>query len=245
MTSPTTFDRRHAVSETEEIAWRGQTAPELAEPPPTRLEWTLNRVGLGLDKKAVYVPATRVKYAAILDHGFRSETRGVVLHVNAGYAKGTEGFFTNGLREPFGSEGVGAHFEISGRGLNGLPSLSNLADFGSAQYVPIDRVTWHAVEANGFAIGVEHAGFGKSTSEWEKLHFNEIGNSAYRVAWILHRYELGPPEISLTNSSRGNIWPHSCGGASWGGHQCPGPAFPYELWLKYCKKAYKNKWHWK
>jgi hypothetical protein len=101
------------------------------------------------------------------------------------------------------------------------------------------------VTANATTVGVEHAGFGESPEEWEKTHYNMIGNSAYRCAWILRRYDLGPPVISLTNPNHGNVWPHSCGGESWGGHQCPGPNFPWQLWLDETTKAYNSKWMWK
>lgn len=183
-------------------------------------------------------------YAGILDHGVRSETRGIVIHVNSGYWGGTVGFFTNGQPEPYGSEGVGAHFEIGGAGIDGKPSNSIYADHGPLQFLPLDAVAWHAVDANAFAIGIEHAGFGESTGEWEKTHFNEIGMSAYRAAWILRHYGLGPPKISLTYPGSGdaNVWPHSAGGASWGQHACPGDHFPWQLWLDDCQKAYKAKW---
>ena len=119
------------------------------------------------------MPQTKAMYTPILDHGIRSETRGVVIHVNAGYYEGTISFFTNGRPEPWGSEGVGAHFEIGG---HGQPPV---------QFLPLDRVAWHAVDANSYTIGVEHVGFGASAQEWTTENFNVIGQSAYRVAWIL------------------------------------------------------------
>jgi hypothetical protein len=194
-----------------------------------------------------WAPDTIQGYAAILDHGLRQETRGIVNHVNDGWYEGTKGFFTNGLAEPYGSQGVGAHFEIGGT-YNPLKGI--YADGPPYQFLPLDAVAWHACDANAFTIGIEHAGFGYSTAEWEVTHFNMIGNSAYRAAWILRHYNLGPPKVSLTYPGTGdpNVWPHAAGGESWGGHSCPASTqngvdyFPWELWLKFCNKAYKTKW---
>lgn len=202
-------------------------------------------------KRDLWVPSVPTHYAPILDHGYRPVTRGVVLHVNAGWQgriarNGTEDYFTNGRPLPVGSEGVGAHFEVGGAGINGRPSDSEYADNGSLQFVPLDRVTWHAVAANSFAIGIEHAGWGESRDAWLKLHYNLIGRSAYITAWILHRFNLGPPVVSLDDPNHGNVWPHSCGSWSWGGHsQCPGEHFPWDIWTPWAKKAYHENWNWR
>jgi hypothetical protein len=230
--TPDGYDRRHAVSAAQEAAWLAAgkpTAGVLAET-ATASQW---------------VPQTTVGYASVLDHGVREETRGIVIHVNDGYYHGTIGFFTNGLPEPYGSEGVGAHFEMGGQ----LGTLTGeYADGPPYQFLPLDAVAWHAADANAFSVGIEHAGFGYSTDEWEKTHYNMIGNSAYRAAWILRHYNLGPPVVSPTNPNHGNVWGHTAGGAAWGGHQCPASTqngvdyFPWELWLTYCNKAYNSKW---
>jgi hypothetical protein len=236
--TPAGFDRRHAVTAEQEAAWVAAGSPQHGA--ETQLIGT---------PPGYWVPQTTVGYAAVLDHGLREETRGIVIHVNDGWYHGTIGFFTNGLPEPYGSEGVGAHFEMGGQS-NALTGV--YADGPPYQFLPIDAVAYHACDANAFSVGIEHAGFGWSTAEWEaktgRGHYNMIGNSAYRAAWILRRYNLGPPKVSLTNPNTGNVWPHACGGAAWGGHQCPASTqngvdyFPWELWLKYCNTAYKTKW---
>jgi hypothetical protein len=230
------FDRRHAVSAEQEAAWAADA--------PNRLEralWTAKAhvTRLAPSHTTFWLPNTVHGYAGILDHGPRSVTHGIVIHVNAGWFDGTKSFFTNGLNEPYGSQGVGAHFELGGGSRTPV-----YGDGPPYQFLSVDRVAWHAVDANGFAPGIEQAGFGASTHEWEVTHFNVVGNAAYRTAWMLHRFNLGPPHISLTNPNVGNIWPHSCGGMSWGGHDCPGPNYPWALFEKYCNTAYNTKWGW-
>jgi N-acetyl-anhydromuramyl-L-alanine amidase AmpD len=176
---------------------------------------TQGRLGAFLSRyRGLWVPHTTRHPLGILNHGPRPSTNGVVLHVNDGTFNGTISWFSGGSR------GVGAHFEIGN---------------GEAwQLVDIRAKCWHAVEANGHTIGIEHAGFGRSRAEW--IHGNELDLSANRVAWILHAYRLGPPR------RHHNIFYHSDGGASWGGHACPGSHFPYDVWQKKCKHAYDTHW---
>lgn len=166
---------------------------------------------------SLWVPHCRRLYTPILDHGYRSKTQGVVIHVNAGYFEGTIDWFRGG-----GSQGVGAHFEVGNH------------EEGVVQFLPLDRVAWHAVEANAFTIGIEHAGFGRR-SEWEVDNLLEL--SAKRCSWILHRYGLGAPKLDH------NIWPHSYGGEKWGGHfDCPGKEFPWTQYLEMVKFNYTHHW---
>lgn len=222
------FNRRHAVTPEQEQMWEDTGKPVHGS-------------------SGIWVPHTIQGYAAILDHGIRAETRGIVLHVNDGFYHGTIGFFTNGLPEPYGSEGIGAHFEMGGQA-NHL--IGEYADGPPYQFLPLDAVAFHAGEANGFTVGIEHAGFGYSTDEWTVTHYNMIGNSAYRGGWILRHYGLGVPRVSMSYPGpRGaNVWPHHAGGFAWGGHQCPASTrdgvdyFPYKLWQEWATKAYNEKW---
>lgn len=175
----------------------------------------------------VWVPYTLPHYLPAIDQGPRPATRGIVIHVNAGTYDGTISWFTGGS----GGTGVGAHMEIGG---HGHPPV---------QFLPLDHKAWHAGSANADTIGIEHVGYGSSAAEWEKTNFNMIGNSAYRAAWILRHFGLGPPDISLTDGAKGNVWPHACGGTAWGGHPlCPGEFFPWQLWEQECAKAYRARW---
>ena len=250
MTQPAHYLRSHAVaSGTVDSPWGSLARPLLRpfEKPPGRIRPILNKVGLALNNDSLWVPQTTALYAPILDHGVREETRGIVIHVNDGYFEGTVGFFTNGLAEPYGSEGVGAHFEIGGTD-NKLQGV--YADRRPVQFLPLNRVAWHAVDANAYTIGMEHAGFGYSKGEWLSTHYNMIGNSAYIAAWIHHRFNLGEPKVSLTNINEGTVWPHNAGGSSWGGHQCPSSTqngvdyFPWDIWESLALKAYRTNWMW-
>jgi len=83
------------------------------------------------------------------------------------------------------------------------------------QLVPLDHVAWHAVDANAFSVGFEHAGYGRSRAEWLDAG-HELAYSANRAAWVLHQWKLGAPRYGH------NVWPHSWGGVAWGNHDCPG-----------------------
>jgi hypothetical protein len=166
----------------------------------------------------IQLPATTQHHLHNIEHGRRATTRGIVIHVNEGYFQGTIDWFASGS----GGELLGAHLEIGDR------QVAQLAD--------LDAVCWHAGAANGFAIGFEHKGFGRTREEWLTAG-HELTYSANRAAWCLHQYNLGPPRYGH------NIWPHSWGGADWGGHpDCPGHAFPWDIWLPSCADAYYGHW---
>lgn len=163
----------------------------------------------------IRLPATTQHRMPILEHGRRPQTTGIVIHVNDGTFDGTISWFSGG------SGGVGAHVEV------GFDRVWQLAD--------LDAKCWHAVDANAFSIGIEHAGYGRTRAEWLNAG-HELAYSANRSSWILHHYRLGPPRYGH------NIWPHSWGGVAWGNHACPGPAFPWDVWLKACSDAYWGQW---
>lgn len=175
---------------------------------------------------SMWLPETRHVPYPNLDHGPREHTKGIVLHVNAGTFDGTLEFFKST------PQGVGAHIEV-GNGSQGV-----------VQMVALDRKCYHAVDANSYTIGIEHAGFGAKASDWPE---NEIHLSANRAAWILHRFNLGRPVRGKVNAETGeilsgNIFYHSDGGAAWGGHACPGAFFPWTEWHALCEAAYLTHW---
>ena len=202
-----------------------------------------------------YPPAAN-DYAPLLDHGVRPETRGIVIHVNAGgtYASVVSAFKAGGF-----TRGVGAHFEVG-----------SAADGGVAQFLSCERLAYHAGNANGYSLGVEHAGEGASAAEWLTGHGNMLQTSATLVGWLLKTYSLGPPVVNTTDPPSttdgvppsGNLWPHNLGmlcpqpftdtngvttsapeNGCWGGHSCPdGPDgldhFPWSTYTPLVEAAY-------
>lgn len=165
----------------------------------------------------IWLPHTERRIYSELDHGPRASTRGVVIHVNDGTMPGTLAWWHDRR-----DGGVGAHVEIG-------PDRV-------VQVVPLNHKCWHAVNANANTIGIEHAGMGRQSRDaW--LHAGqELAFSANRVAWILHEFELGRPRRGV------NIFAHSDGGAAWGGHACPGPNFPWDVYLNMVLHAYMDHW---
>lgn len=169
---------------------------------------------------SIWIPHTTRHPIEIIDHGPKPRTEGVVLHIADGTFDGTVSWFENSHRP----ELDGAHCLFG--------------DSKCYQLASLDRKTWHAGNANDHLVGFEHAGTPKRTrDEWMTEHHRELAMSANRASWILHEFGLGRPKYKK------NIWKHSDGGPSWGGHPfCPGENFPLIEWLDLCLEAYMGHW---
>lgn len=119
----------------------------------------------------------------------------------------------------------------------------------SAHYtVDIDSITqsvlekdiaWHAGPANGFSIGIEHAGAAKQTAEeWEDEYSRAmLERSAELAADICRRHEI--PVVRLTAQDlaagrREGFFGHidvTNGLQAGKGHWDPGPSFPWDHYL--------------
>lgn len=153
-----------------------------------------------------------------ITHGARPETHYLVIHVNDGTVDGTLVWWNES-----GHEADGAQIEI------GNDHVYQCAD--------LDALCWHAGAANRMSIGIEHAGFGHWTAkDWLTNMATGLHLSANRAAWLLHEYGLGRPKYER------NLFPHSFGGAAWGGHACPGDGFPWDHYLKMTTDAYMAHW---
>lgn len=170
----------------------------------------------------IWLPHTRHERLQILDHGLRGSTKGVVIHgTQSASLEGTVSYFRSGSGGG-DRRGVGAQLIID--------------NHKAVQLVPLDHKAWHAVEANGFAIGIEQVSFATWTrSEWLK-HDTLLTLVANRIAWICHEWELGRPR------RHHNVWAHSDGGAAWGGHACPGAHYPWDVVMKKAVHAYNTHW---
>lgn len=169
------------------------------------------------------VPSTKQHRIKRIDHGHRGTTRGVVIHVMAGTLAGTLSWWADTSHEA-----DGAHLAI------GLKEAVQTAD--------LDAICWHAPgddvkipgtqNGNHEFIGFEHEGGGLDDRKtWIKRRKQRV-MSANRCAWVCYHYHLGEPEWNK------NVGEHSDFPA--GGHPCPGPGFPKDLYIKAAQRAYKN-----
>lgn len=101
-------------------------------------------------------------------------------------------------------------------------------------------VAWHAGPANGWSIGIEHAGYAKQTAiEWEDLYSTAMLElSAELVGGICRRYDIPVRKLSaedLRAGERRGIFGHVdvTNGLTGGkGHWDPGPNFPWRRYLE-------------
>lgn len=137
-------------------------------------------------------------------------------------------------------------------------AAENVAAWGASQNAPkaswnymvdSDSVTqsvaetdtaWHAGPVNGFAIGVEHAGFAKQTSlEWaDDYSVSMLELSAQLVAGICRRHGIAIQRLTaddLKNGKRNGICGHidvTNAFTDGKGHWDPGPNFPWDSYLE-------------
>ncbi len=171
------------------------------------------------------LPNTRQVHIPVIEHGQRSRTRGVVVHVMAGTLAGTLTWWRQGGTP--GHEADGAHICI---GLN-----------EAVQTADLDAVCWHApgptpmragVNGNHDFVGIEHEGQGNDSFTKWVLRRKQRKLSANRAAWVLYHYGCGAPKWGY------NVLPHSA--FPKGGHPCPGPGFPRRLYMLAVKRAYRS-----
>lgn len=109
------------------------------------------------------------------------------------------------------------------------------------QSVQEKDVAWHAGPANGYSIGIEHAGFAKqSAAEWgDEYSQAMLARSAELVADICRRYDIPVRKVSAEDLKAGGERRRGiCGhidvtnGLTGGkGHWDPGPNFPWSDYL--------------
>jgi N-acetyl-anhydromuramyl-L-alanine amidase AmpD len=109
------------------------------------------------------------------------------------------------------------------------------------QSVEEKDIAWHAGPANGYSIGIEHAGYAKQTeAEWSDPYSQEmLRRSAELVADICWRYQIPVRRVSVDDLKAGGTKRRGlCGhidvtNALTGGkgHWDPGPKFPWDAYL--------------
>jgi hypothetical protein len=171
------------------------------------------------------LPDTTQHRIAALDHGKRTETLGVVIHVMEGTLLGTLSWWADAR-----DKGIGAQVCI---GANGQSVQT--ADLNSVCYHAPgdDSARIGAQSGNHEYVGIEHEG----TAEQSKLTWirrrRQRKASANRAAFILYYGRCGKPKWGF------NVVPHR--DFPEGGHpNCPGPNFPTLLYMRAVKRAYRN-----
>lgn len=162
--------------------------------------------------QTLWMPNTVHHEIGRIEHGKLRTVDFVVVHINVGTTEGTFSWWAQG-----GHEADGAQVQID-------------RDGTAYQCTPLNVKCWHAGNVNDRSIGIEHEGFPGQVYPHIQLHA-----SANRAAWIHHECGLGRPKVGRT------VFPHSFGGAAWGGHACPGP-FPWGEYQTLLTAAYMDHW---
>jgi hypothetical protein len=121
----------------------------------------------------------------------------LVEHIMQGTLAGTDSWFRNP------QAGASAHFGVGTSGT-------------VYQWVDTHDVAWHAVDANGRSIGVEHEGWSGTP-----LTGAQLDATAAILAWAATVHPV-PLKLAQSVTDTGLAW-HGLGGAAWGNHpDCPG-----------------------
>jgi hypothetical protein len=124
--------------------------------------------------------------------------RFLILHVMQGTLAGTDSWFRNGAAQ------VSAHFGVG-------------KDGTVIQWVSTSDIAWHAADANGYSIGVEHEGYAG-----ESLTAEQFAADAKLLAWAHEHHPIPLQVTSDPVNGAGLAW-HGLGGYAWGDHpDCPG-----------------------
>lgn len=123
--------------------------------------------------------------------------RFLVLHIMQGTLAGTDSWFRN----PAAS--ASAHFGVG-------------KDGTVYQWVDTANKAWHAANANGISIGIEHEG-----NTGQSLTAAQVAADIKLYAWVVQNHAV--PLALATSATGSGLAYHALGGASWGGHpDCPG-----------------------
>lgn len=112
------------------------------------------------------------------------------------------------------------------------------------QVVNDEDVAWHASQANGYSIGIEHAGYAAQTPEEWDSPYNQamLQRSAYLVAALAKKYGipavwLTPEELLAGNAGIAGHYDVSLAYSAGRGHTDPGPNFPKQKYIDLVKQA--------
>lgn len=165
------------------------------------------------------IPHTEQHIISRINHGPRAHTNFVVVHITDGSTM--DGALSWWAQD--GHEADGAHIIVD--------------NHHAMQTADLRAKCWHAGAANDESPGIEHVGVHGADRLWWLRNDVMLHLSANRCAWIHHEFGLGRPQWLKT------IFPHSYGGAAWGGHPlCPGHGFPHDVYERLANHAYMDHW---
>lgn len=121
---------------------------------------------------------------------------------------------------------------------SGASAHCTVDSIDAVQSVRDEDIAWHAGPANGYSIGIEHAGrAGQTPAEWaDDYSIATLERSAKLVASLCHRYSIPVVRLAaedLATGKRSGICGHVdvTRGLKSGAHWDPGPNFPWALYL--------------
>lgn len=168
------------------------------------------------------VPNTPFEHSKLGDQGYRSphSVDWVVIHGMEGTLDSAQSWFNN----PSNPEHTCAHLLVD--------------DKKRVQLIDLDHLCYHARGGNQRGVGIEHAAFAAwSTLRW-LTHPRMLLRSANATGWICWRLGLGLPHHGPIADARTNVVAHFQLPA--GGHSCPGPNFPWSVYMRLCRSKYRR-----
>lgn len=130
---------------------------------------------------------------------------------------------------------------------NNAPNASShyaLDDGETIQCVKDEDIAYHALSANKFSIGIEHAGFARQTrDQWcDSFSTQMLKRSAKLTAHLCKKWNIPVKYIDidgLVNKERGITTHANCTKAyNEGNHWDPGPNFPVDLYITWVLQCY-------
>lgn len=146
------------------------------------------------------------------------------------------------------AESVGQYFQRQ----KTTDAVRSSAHFGVdsnsiVQYVPAERIAWHAPGVNARAIGVEHAGFVRqSAAQWlDEYGKSMLALSAQLVAELCEHFQIPCEFVDAEDLRAGltGITTHAQVTLAYpdkGSHTDPGPEFPLRWYLDQVRKHTAN-----
>jgi N-acetyl-anhydromuramyl-L-alanine amidase AmpD len=186
---------------------------------------------------AVTASASAVKpeYVRIVRNQSSRESvkpRLIVLHTTTDARKSSTVVVRNepGLRD---LRKLGAWFDDPAHAVSS--HVANDADGNDARYVKDRRKAWTEAAFNSVGLSIEQiATSGFDRRRWIRNRARQLENTARWIAHWHHRWHIPirPAEVSGGSVVRSGVTTHAALGAAGGGHDDPGPGYPFKHVLR-------------